>query len=357
MDSQENTKIKRTPVVELFLTLREWVRFILRKWLILLIFSIIGCAIGIYIAYTTKPKFESTLTFSLDEGASNSMGTAMSLAAQFGLNLGGSGNDIFGGDNILTIINSRRAIEGVFLSVDSTDGNIETMANKYLRIINWKKKYANKPAIKDINFPIGLSKENFTYLQDSVLYILYVDFSKKNLRASHPDKRINSYEIHVTTLNEKFSKVFTDKLINFTSTLYTELKTKKSRQTIEVLESRVIANKGLTGASINNKVAAQDANLNPAFASAQAPIQKQQINVQAYGGAYAELYKNLELAKFQFLKETPLLQVIDAADYPMKKIKASKLVYGIVGGFVVFLIVFLLLAFLQFVKSVPKTQI
>ena len=342
---------KLTPAQEMLLTIRAWIRFLLQRWIILLLVTIIGGTLGFIYASKKKPTYKSKLTFALDEGGSGSMNPAMSLAAQFGLNVGG-GNDIFGGDNIVEILKSRKVVESVLLSVDTNkNGKAETMASMYMRISDWKNKYAQKPHIRDVVFPVGVTKETLSYIQDSALYTIYEKMIKESLTASHPDKRLNLYEINVESSDEQFSKKFTDKLIQFTSGFYTELKTKKSLQTLEVLESRVADNKGKLGSSINSKASTQDANVNPAFATAQAQQQKQQVNIQTYGAAYAELYKNLELARFQFLKSTPLLQIIDPADYPMKRIKTSRLISGIVGGFLAFMITVLFLAFRNFYRQ------
>ena len=59
--------------------------------------------------------------------------------------------------------------------------------------------------------------------------------------------------------------------------------------------------------------------------------------------AYAELFKNLEMARFQYLIGIPFMQVIDAADYPMKKNKVSKLKMGLFFSFLAtFILAFLL---------------
>jgi uncharacterized protein involved in exopolysaccharide biosynthesis len=99
--------------------------------------------------------------------------------------------------------------------------------------------------------------------------------------------------------------------------------------------------KGGLNASIADKAVSQDANLNPALAVTQVPIQKQQTNIQVYGTAYAELFKNLELARFQYLNEIPLMQIIDAADYPMERIKASRLKNGMLFATVACLLLLL----------------
>ena len=83
--------------------------------------------------------------------------------------------------------------------------------------------------------------------------------------------------------------------------------------------------KGNLTSSITNRAAVQDVNVNPAFSAAQVPVLKQQTNIQVYSAAYGEMFKNLELARFQYLNEIPLMQIIDNTDYPMQKIKLGKL--------------------------------
>lgn len=286
--------------------------------------SFISGLLGILYAFYQKPMYESKLTFALDEGGSSESGGLAGLAAQFGFGM--VSNDVFGGDNIAEIMRSRRVIERVLLSVDSVNRPKITMADWYTEIV---RKYVKiKKGQKSIKFPVGVNKLKFNYVQDSALFAMYKDLYLK-LKIDRPDKKLNIFEIKFRSLDEKFTKVFTDKIVKETQDFYTELRTQKSKQTLAVLEGRVEAMKGGLNSSISSKASVQDANLNPAFAQAQVPIQKQQINIQAYGGAYAELYKNMELARYQLLKDVPLFQIIDPADYPMKKVKLGKATTGI----------------------------
>ena len=102
--------------------------------------------------------------------------------------------------------------------------------------------------------------------------------------------------------------------------------------------------------SIGNMADIQDVNLNPAFSAAQVPVLKQQTNIQVYSGAYAEIFKNLEMARYQYLKQIPLMQVIDAANYPMKKIKVSKLKTAIIFSFVACFVAFLVIWIINLFK-------
>jgi hypothetical protein len=202
----------------------------------------------------------------------------------------------------------------------------------------------------DLHFYPGDSGKELSYAKDSLLYRTYLEFKNSNILARRPDRRLNIYEVMVSSKSEKFSKVFTDKLIDVTNLFYTEIRSKKARETLEILERRVPEMKGKLEQTITSKAAAQDANLNTAFARADVPLIKAQTNTQVYGTAYAEMFKNLEMARFQYLKSIPLMQIIDPADYPMKKIKSGKIkmavIFGVIATFI-FLFFFLIVDFFK----------
>jgi len=57
------------------------------------------------------------------------------------------------------------------------------------------------------------------------------------------------------------------------------------------------------------------------------------------------MVKNLEMSKMALMRETPLIQVVDAPYYPLDKVKLGKMKGAVIGGFLfVFLtVIFILL--------------
>ncbi len=325
-------------------------RAIIRRWWLFFIIGIIGAIGGYMYASSQKPVYESYLSFALDEGGSESGGggAAMGIAAQLGISLGGA-QDVFTGDNIIEIMTSRRVIESVLLSVDTFDNKPMTLIEFYVENNLNKSSVAN--SLNNIHFYPGEERSKFSYAKDSLLYKIYLEFKNFHIIARRPDKRLNLFEVLVSSHFEKFSKVFTDKLIFQTNQFYTEIRSKKAKETLEILEKRVPDMKGKLDATISSKAAIEDANLNTAFSSAQVPLLKQQSNTQVYGTAYAEMFKNLEMARFQYLKSIPLMQIIDAANYPMKKIEMGKLktavIFSVIAVFI-FLIFFIAVYFFRY---------
>ncbi|HEY5406519.1 MAG TPA: hypothetical protein VIJ92_05520 [Ginsengibacter sp.] len=327
--------------------LGRWLKSLLKIWWLFLLVGFIAGMAGVFYASKQKITYKSRLTFALDDGTgSNGIGNFMSLASQFGLNLGSS-SDIFAGDNILDIMKSRRMVESVLLSSDTFNTRPYTLIEYFLDLMDRR---AN-PKINEIHFPPGQPKSNFSYQQDSLLFTVYREFANSYIEAQRPDRKLSIYEVNFTSANEKFTKDFTDRLIAETNSFYIEIRTKKAKKTLDILEERAANMKGNLNSSIANRAAIQDVNVNPAFSAAQVPVLKQQTNIQVYSTAYGEMFKNLEIARFQYLNEIPLMQIIDAADYPMQKIRVGKLKTGMVFSLVscvLLLFIFWLIRILKF---------
>lgn len=334
MENSNPSKLQR---LETILDLNYLIKKSIRLWWVFLIIGLVFGAAGYLFAKFNTARYKSHLTFALDDGSSGSS-NIISLASELGFSLN-QNSDVFNGDNILNILKSRRIIESVLLTPETFSGTRSTYIEKYL---NDQKFFANG-SNKGLHFPTSTAREKLTYSQDSLLKKVYLDMSASLINVERPDKRMSIYLLEVTSPSEEFTKKFTDELIAQSNKFYSELRTKKSRQTLDILEQRAAEIKGNLNASIAGKANVQDVNLNPAFSKAQVPVTKQQTNIQVYGGAYAEIFKNLEMARFQYLNSMPLMQIIDESGYPMEKIKRGKLLTAIAFAAVGCLIFFIIL--------------
>lgn len=311
-------------------TIAIW-KFLVKRWWVYLLCGCIGGIAGIVYASVQPSKYQSTLTFALEDNASGING-ALSLAAEFGLSIGG-GKDIFSGENILAILSSRRIIESVLLSVDTVNGKARRLIESYLEMTQKLEGYKNHPRLSGLSYNPEIPKSKFSYLQDSILYATYNEIVKDGLSVTRPDRKLNIYKVEFTASNERFCKMFTERVVDEANRYYVELRSKKAFQTLQVLEARVATLKGSAKSSIQSKSSVQDANLNPVLSAQNAALQSANIDISAYSAAYGELFKNLEIARYQYLKEMPLMQIIDAPHYPMKNLKKGRLRTGVLVGF------------------------
>jgi hypothetical protein len=313
---------------------------------LMLAIVVLSAGLAVLYAFMKAPTYKSRLTFSLDSGGqSGDLSAAAGIASQLGFSIGG-GSNMFAEDNIIEIMMSRRVIENVLLTEHSFNNKEYTLIEYYLNESGAREDASSSSPLKTVHFPAGSSREQYSYVQDSVLKEVYLEFNENMISIKRPDKKLNVYEVSVESWNEIYSKVFTDLLISETDSFYREVCTQKSENTLDILEQRAMEIKNNLNQSIDSKSQRMDADLNPAFASTVAPVEKEQYNVQLYGEAYAELFKNLEIARFQYLKDIPLLQIIDQAGYPMEKVRIRKsvaLLIGATSGFFLFSLILLMI--------------
>lgn len=216
--NQANTN-DEISLVELFQKINKWLKFILKKWWIILIASVIGGGLGFTYAFFKKKEYVGELSFVLEDAKSfGIMSSYVSLASQFGIDLGGSGGSgLFQGDNINEFLKSRLMVQRTLLTVASINNKTQTLADHYVDMYAWREKWQNyDKALSTIHFDTAQSKQNVqrTLLQDSLLNLVYKDLVKKHLTIGKPDKKLSFIEAKCTTLNEYFSKYFIEKLVN-----------------------------------------------------------------------------------------------------------------------------------------------
>ena len=292
---------------------------ILFHWPFLLVIVAIGIVAGIFYADLEKPKFKSHLTFILNENDEDVNGNLLNIASHFGLSSVNSGKSIFTSNNIVELIKSRRILEDALLSTDTFNNRPYRLIEYYLEISNYRSK-----SIKDIHYPVGLLKNNFTYRQDSLLYEVYLKFKKEYVKVKNPNKSLDVYEASVTSPDEKFTKLFTERIVADTYEYYVKIRTSKTKGVLDVFEERVAVIKTNLDNAIDAEGIGHDVNINTARSTAIVSLIQKQVNAKIYQAAYIAMYSNMQIARLSFLKKTSLMQIINGAEYPMEKIYLRK---------------------------------
>jgi uncharacterized protein involved in exopolysaccharide biosynthesis len=336
MEVQKNNNLPNDEISleELILKLKEWWRYLLSKWKIILVVGILGGAFGLALAIFKKPFYTAETTFVLEEGESGGgLGQYAGLASIVGIDLGGGGGGVFEGDNILELYKSRKMIEKTLLSKDTFNNKIELLVNRYIEYNalrdNWKDK------VKNINF--NIPKNQFTLQHDSIINQFVKDFNKSFLEVTKPEKKLSIIKVAFKSKDELFAKSFTNNIVENVNEFYVKTKTKKSAENLSILQNQADSVKSVLNSSLRKVAFAVDANpnINSVYQKLRVPTQERQVDVQASGAVYQEIIKNLELAKVTFRREKPLIQVIDDPILPLENDKLSRL-KGTVFGVVIF---------------------
>lgn len=354
MDKNINTDSDEISLKELLLKLKSAFNYLKSKWLLIVFCTIIGGVLGLVYSLYKKPVYIATTTFVLEDSKGGGLGQYAGLASLAGIDVGGGAGGIFQGDNIVELYRSRVMLEKTLLSPVIIGGKKQLLIDRYIDFYNLRNKWKEKDHISSITF-YG-DPEKFNRKQDSIISDLVGLFRNKILGVDKIDKKLNILKVDVATNDELFSKEFNNKLVETVNNFYTETKTKKSAQNVQILQRQADSVKRVLNSSIGGVASAIDAapNANPDLVTLRVPSQRRQVDVQANSAIYGEIVKNLEVSKISLRQETPLIQVIDRPVLPLFVDKLGKLKGILAGGFLGFFLIILIISIRKIFTEILK---
>ena len=336
---------------EFILEMKSLCAYLLSKWLIILVFGLLGGTLGFLYAYYKKPVYSAVTTFVLDTGDNgNAYGNLGGLAAIAGIDIGAR-SGLFQGDNIIQLYTSRSMITKTLLSEVDIDGKKAMLIDRYIDFNKLRSNWEKVPELKNLQFDTPV----FSRLQDSIIAVSVNDINKNYLHVSKSDQSNGIIQVEVTSKDEIFAKAFNDKIVENVNDFYVQTKTKKSTQNLAILQAKTDSVRGAMNGAIYSAAAIADAtpNLNPARqAQRVAPIQRSQFSAETNKAILTELVKNLEMAKMSVMRETPLIQVIDQPIFPLEKKGFGKAKGIVIGGLLMGFLICLVLVLKRIVKNI-----
>lgn len=335
-------------VKDLFMLGGRYYRFLLSKWLTVLLLSLLGGLLGLAYAYWKKPVYTATTTFVLESGENpGNFGQYAGIASMIGLDLN-TGGGIFQGNNILELYRSRTMIEKTLLSTVPFHGKPILLIDRYVAFNKLREKWAEQKHLQNVQFSADWAQlpEAKMRLQDSLLGDIVGDINKKYLAVYKLDKN-SIIRVDVNAEDEFFAKAFNDMIVENVNDFYVQTKTRKSMSNVKILQAKTDSIRRNMNREIYSAAAVADAtpNLNPTRQlQRNAPIQRSQFSAETNRSILGELVKNLELSKMSLLRETPLIQVVDYPKFPLYRSMPGKITTFIKGmilfGFLTVMVLF-----------------
>jgi uncharacterized protein involved in exopolysaccharide biosynthesis len=319
------------------------------KWKSILLFTLLGCILGLLYSYTKKPLYTSKLTFALEDKSKGASGLS-SIASSFGFSLPSGEGGVFAGDNIMELMKSRLLIEKTLLTKAEINNKQDLLINRYIDFNNLNKQQSNNPKSSIIEFN-DADRTKFNRDQDSILGKVYLEILNRSLEVTKVDKKLSIISVKVKSNDEIFSKIFCEKLVKNVTDFYIETKTGKSKSNIKLLELRVDSVKRELDVALYGRAKFADQNIGLVRQSAAVPKLNQELKVQMLSTMYTELVKNLEFSKLSLMREEPLIQIIDVPIYPLEKIKFGKLKGIALGGILFSFMTILFFTIKHFIKN------
>lgn len=358
MQGKVNSDFTETPgerisFKDLILSIQDWAKYFLSKWYFIVLFGVLGGALGVLYALSKKPIYTATTSFVLETGNNNRGGLSAyaGIASSFGIDLGGTGGGLFEGENILELYKSRNMISNALLSEGDFEGKQQLLIDRYIDYNKLRKKWAKKDKLKNIRFNSDnqYPDPRIQLVHDSIIGGIVKTIGKTNLKVEKKDKKLNIIYVSVSSPDELFAKVFNEQLVKKVNEFYLDTKTRKSLQNVIILQEKTDSVRGIMTGAINRAAAVADAtpNQNPTrMAQRAAPIQNATASAEINKQVLSTLIQNLELSKISLQKETPLIQIVDDPILPLEKKGFGKLKGLILGGLIggVLTMIFLLIS-------------
>jgi uncharacterized protein involved in exopolysaccharide biosynthesis len=344
---------------ELIQKIGDWYRYLKTQWLKIVIAGLIGGIIGFVYAWFQPITYTAKTTFVVEEGKSggSSLGGLASLAGQFGVDVGGgSGGGLLSGDNILLYFKSTSLAREVLLSkYDSVSS--QTIADLYANVYKLKEGWSKNETIGNIVFPPYSNSLKYSRLQDSLLQKIIEGILTNEFSVSKTEKKASFIDVTTTMESEVLAKIYCEKIVQIAVEKYLKVKTQRQKITVDKLQARVdsIANllsrKTASGAALQTSSSTMD--INPLYRAGTAvAVETTMRDKTMLSAIFASVTQNLELAKFTLSQETPVIQIVDSSNFPLKKEKKSRLITAIQ---IAILFVFLVVIFFSF-KNIIRSS-
>lgn len=325
----EDTSNKEFSLGDIFLSLQKWAKYLQSKWKIIFMYAALGAVIGSTISLFSKPKFVAESNIVLESGSIQAAG----LGAAFGLG-GESSTGLFSSvNNILWLYKSNNMLSKALLSEVNFEGGRHALLIEEFRRTSKEvqKRVKKNPDWSNIMF--NKDDSLFNRKQASYLKMCVSVIKNEYLEINPVEKTDNVINVKVTAEDELFAFQFAEEIVKIVNDFYIETKTQKSLLNVKRLSNKADSMERTMNVSMISTASSVDRTpyANPNLSVLRVEAQKGNIDVQANTAMYLQVIQNLEAAKIELAKETPIIEIVDEPILPLAKNKLSLIIASGVG--------------------------
>jgi hypothetical protein len=317
--------------------------------------SLIGLLIGLYfdIQNNKSTLYKSEIIFIMDSEASNSGGTLSDLAGSLGLsNAFGASNTLFSGENFKELLKTKIIYRKALLKKVIWNGKEDIFANIFLKKsrineFEWSKMpkdfYIHRFKTSNIN--------DLNFYDRNILDQIYLHLREKTI-VSSVNQKSSFLTLSVETRNDTLSYIWSKLYLKTVTDFYIDTKTKKSKEVLNLMNSRVDSLRTALYFTQGKLANFQDQNQQIIFQRARIIAERLQMNSTQLQTMYLEAVRNLDNLKFSLIKESPLLNIISDTELPLKPSPKSSgfipLLGALLGFFFSCVIIYLINLYKEF---------
>ena len=337
INGQDNPEVKKIGVLANFLFMMR--QELYKNFIAIVIVMLSGVILGFSYWYTSPHKFESKITFVVEEGKA-SLGGLASIAGQFGFDLPGAGvGGLLAGENVILFLKSEQLCREVLETPYFGDSSL-TLARKYAETHQWDKVWEKKFPNLKLSFRPKAGFES-NRVEDSLMHIIVSSILKNDLSIAKPDKKATFVEVNVQMYDENLAILFSQRLVNLTINKYVESRTLVKQVNVQKLQKRadsllaILNQRTYTSGLMQQPIV----DVNPGMKLQQIPVEISVRDKTIISAIYIEVAKNLELAKVSLSQEAPVIQIVDK-DWPPLADKKVKLLISIFFGLAITIVIY-----------------
>lgn len=329
INNQDLIKAWQTKAVDIL-----W--YMLKKWWFLILAATLGAAVGYFSVRNVKPTYTADISFvlSTEQRGGNALA---GLAAQLGFDgMTSSPDNIFSGDNIIEFFKSRSLIGSALMSeVDSTS---------HQTLLNYIAQHQYNNIYKKTG-PFNRDPKSYNHAQTN-LYRNIIRYVGGSFKVFKKDKRLIFYIISTTSTDPNTAYYISKYMLDQTATYFIDTKTKVAATSLILLQHEADSLAMVLKNTYNSTAEMIDRtyNLNPSVSIQRSGSLFNQAKASAFASAYAEVMRNLEIAKINLQKDTPLYRIIDSPELPLNAVSFNKRRHIIFTSLIGFCLMFILLA-------------
>jgi hypothetical protein len=311
MQPEEQITIK-----DIILKIISIFKSIIKNWKIVLLFGIIGGALGFLYDYKnqTDPTYKSLTQFYLETAVpTNDYGGFASMLGGGG----GGGGGLFSGENLLTLIKSTDFMEKILLREITIAGKKHIMCNYFYQKNRPEKKEAEKKekVKEEYVFLKHTNKEKFTLPEfNSLAIVKGPAIVATNLTAEDKSSFMN---LSVVTFDDTLSKVYADVFLETLREYYIDSKTDKIKNTIKRQERIVDSLRYLSQANESALARVKDQYKEAVFEQGHVLEQQLTRKSQMLTNSFSEQERSLQNLKLQLYQDSPLFKITSPQRFPL----------------------------------------
>jgi hypothetical protein len=295
---------------------------LLKSWKVIIFFIILGFGIGYAMdVYLIKPNsYEATIVFNM--GGSTQSSDMGNLAGLFGMSSATDAN-IFTGENFFYFVESRPVIERALLKNVVVHGKPMILANFVIDSSGIKDdEWESRPNLHNFHF----TKTNADSLDmDSRVVLNELVIKLKSVTEIATLERKSSFiALTATIQNETLAALWAKTLLKTVEEVYTEKQTKKSRNTLSLLQRRADSLAIMLGKTEHKLAREMDYSTQLIVPEAQISVNKLTRNTSFLQTLYYEAMANADKMRVSLVKEAPLFTMIEDVKVPLDLKSESK---------------------------------